>query len=415
MYVWLVKLGEPLPIDGPVRLHRYGILAEELANRDHDVLYWTSTFNHQLKRQRNYQDEKIIINDNYQIDLIFAKEYRKNLSIDRILHHRKVAKSFKKKIYSEKKPDIILVSFPIANMAKVVIPYAKENNIPVIIDIRDLWPDVFLKMIPGILRWIFRILLLPMFIMNKHIFRNATALIAVSSEYLKWGLKYAGRGSTQLDKIFYIGYQQDVILKKKIEEAKCDLENRGIDKKKIICCFIGTFGLTYDLGTIIKAAKILEKNGDDRYQFVFCGDGEKSEEWKKLSNGLSNVLFLGWVNNATIKVLIHSVDIGLVCYTKTATQSLPNKPFEYLSGGLPILSSLRGDLEFILSKYNCGYTYQAGNPNDFINVLYEITSDPEKRITMSKNAINLYEKEFSAKKIHSSLIKYLEEIKDNKI
>jgi glycosyltransferase involved in cell wall biosynthesis len=408
--VWLIKLGEPLPIDGPVRLHRYGILAERLVKHGHAVIYWTSTFNHQLKKQRYHHTKRITINHKYQIVLFFAKEYKKNLSIDRILHHKNVTRSFKKSIVNEDTPDIIVASFPISNLALAVISYAQANKIPVIIDIRDLWPDVFLKMIPYTLRWFFKILLLPMFISNKRVFKNATALIAVSSEYLNWGLNYAKREKRFFDKVFPIGYQQNTISKTKFKEISLDLEKRRINKNKMICCFIGTFGLTYDLDTIIEAAKILEKKGDERYLFVFCGDGEKSTEWQQQCKGLANVLFLGWINNITITALIKMSDVGLVCYTKNATQSLPNKPFEYFSGGLPILSSLKGELAIIINEYKCGYTYQAGNANDFLRVLNEITIDDEKRKIMARNAFRLYENRFSAKKIYLGLVKYLEDI-----
>ena len=45
--VWLIKLGELLPIDGSQRLHRYGILAEMLVRKGHQFISWMLTFNNQ--------------------------------------------------------------------------------------------------------------------------------------------------------------------------------------------------------------------------------------------------------------------------------------------------------------------------------------------------------------------------------
>ena len=53
MRAWLLTVGEPLPCDGPnERLHRTGLLAEALHSRGHEVLWWSSTFDHARKRFR---------------------------------------------------------------------------------------------------------------------------------------------------------------------------------------------------------------------------------------------------------------------------------------------------------------------------------------------------------------------------
>lgn len=51
MNIWLVTIGEPLPIDeGNYRLLRVGILANLLVKKNHNVIWWTSTFNHIEKK-----------------------------------------------------------------------------------------------------------------------------------------------------------------------------------------------------------------------------------------------------------------------------------------------------------------------------------------------------------------------------
>uniref|UniRef100_UPI00137039E6 glycosyltransferase n=1 Tax=Photobacterium lucens TaxID=2562949 RepID=UPI00137039E6 len=115
----------------------------------------------------------------------------------------------------------------------------------------------------------------------------------VSQGYLNWSCKYSNRNLSDIDKVFPLGY-------KKSESDKNTMVNYdyyhkiGIDKSKIIIWFVGTFGQTYDLLPIISAAKKLEKNSN--IQFVFTGDGEKSSEWKNAAEGLSNVIFTGWVD-----------------------------------------------------------------------------------------------------------------------
>jgi len=51
MHIWLTHVGELLPIYGDVRLFRYGVLSQMLADQSHEVTRWVPTFIHAHKRQ----------------------------------------------------------------------------------------------------------------------------------------------------------------------------------------------------------------------------------------------------------------------------------------------------------------------------------------------------------------------------
>ncbi|MZG57875.1 glycosyltransferase, partial [Photobacterium lucens] len=161
---------------------------------------------------------------------------------------------------------------------------------------------------------------------------------------------------------------------------------------------------------IISAAKKLEKNSN--IQFVFTGDGEKSSEWKNAAEGLSNVIFTGWVDKEGLSFLSSIASIGLMAYRKGAPQGLPNKIFEYLASGIPILSSLETETKDVLSKYEVGLTYDALDYNDCINKLDSLISNTEKLSQMKSNALSVFEKEFSADIVYSNIIKYFESFKE---
>ena len=85
MKVWLIHLGELLPIDGKVRLFRYGILAEMLAERGHSVTRWAPTFIHATKNQRFTHGQTVDVNEKYRIELLYAQGYRRHVSLARSL------------------------------------------------------------------------------------------------------------------------------------------------------------------------------------------------------------------------------------------------------------------------------------------------------------------------------------------
>ena len=50
MLAWLLKIGEPLPLDPETNSGRAAMLGEKLTLRGHQVVWWASSFDHQHKR-----------------------------------------------------------------------------------------------------------------------------------------------------------------------------------------------------------------------------------------------------------------------------------------------------------------------------------------------------------------------------
>src|SRR5512141_468341 len=97
MRIWLITVGEPLPIDGNNdRLLRAGILANNLLGGGHEVLWWTSSFDHVRKRQRCGTDTTKVLGDRYRITMLHANGYSNNTSLARLLNHRGVGEKFQK-------------------------------------------------------------------------------------------------------------------------------------------------------------------------------------------------------------------------------------------------------------------------------------------------------------------------------
>ena len=96
MHIWIVTIGEPIPIGKGKRdrLHRAGYLSHFLAHHGHHVIWWTSTFDHFRKIHLYEQDTQIKQNNHLQIKLIHGCGYKKNISMARIRDHKKIAKKF---------------------------------------------------------------------------------------------------------------------------------------------------------------------------------------------------------------------------------------------------------------------------------------------------------------------------------
>lgn len=414
MRIWLVTIGEPLPIiSEDVRLHRTGMLAEELVSRGHKVVWWTSAFDHSKKQHLFPVDKKIDLSESYCIHLLHSIGYKKNISVRRVLDHVGVARKFKYYSRKDPVPDVVLCSMPTLELSIASTRYGNKYNIPVILDLRDMWPDIFVSRAPSSCRWFLRGLLAFMFHQIRAACREATAITGITPGYVEWGLRYAGRNSTHFDKDFPMGYSEKSPAKEKINNAESFWQERGIsfgNEEFIVCLFSG-ISRHLELETVINAARRLETTGR-RFRFVFCGEGDALEYFKKAAEGCDTVLFPGWVNKPEIWTLMRIAQVGLAPYRSTEdfTISIPNKPIEYMSAGLPVVSSLKGTLQELLSKHKTGVTYENGNVDSLFHVLCDLYDQPEKLEDISKNAYALFKERFVAEKVYSNMCDYLEQI-----
>ena len=410
MNVWIVFAGETLPMDEATRTWRYGMLAETLVARGHHVTRWAPTFNHSHKKQRYHTDYTYQVNENYKIELIYNRGYKRNVGFQRLLSYIQLASSFQRRIKNEKPPDIIISGMPTPWLCSAAIKYGQHKHIPVVIDIRDLWPDIFIDVFPKYLNNIGKLVLDILFAGNKDIFEKASSITAISSKYLEWGLNYANRAKTENDRIFYMGYKQKPLT----DQMNVDLyefwKKLGVSKQHFICCFFGSTNRQFNIDTVIHAAKHFKEIKRNEVLFVICGDGTHLSYYKDVAKECNNIVFPGWVGPEQIQSLMQISEVGLAPYSSGAKMSLPNKPFEYFSGGLPVISSLRGELEQILSENDCGLTYEAGDVRGLVDAILDLKNNSEKREQMGKNARCLFEKEYSSDKIYPVMADYMERL-----
>ena len=114
MLVWILQTGEPLHSDNdnsrPMRVIN---LSNTLVKKGHNVVIWSSSFYHQKKIQRAKSYKKIFINKKLEIRLIPSPGYKKNIGLQRLFDHFKLAYNLKKKLDVEKKlPDVAFVGYP---------------------------------------------------------------------------------------------------------------------------------------------------------------------------------------------------------------------------------------------------------------------------------------------------------------
>ena len=90
-----------------------------------------------------------------------------------------------------------------------------------------------------------------------------------------------------------------------------------------------------------------------------------------------------------------------------APQGLPNKVFEYLAAGLPILSSLDTETKELLECQEVGFTYRASDFKDFQAKLEDLVANPAKLEKLGNQARRSFDKNYSADIVYEEMANYL--------
>lgn len=416
MKVWLVQRAEPTPHDdgGARRLMRTGILGRMLAERGHSVIWWTSTFDHYNRHQRWDSDVRVPVRDGFSIQYIRAPAYGQNLSLARIRTGHRLARRFSHLVRKEQvPPDIILASLPDPALALSAVRLGRESGTPVVLDVRDLWPELLLEQVPRVLRGPARVALAPMARATRLACAGADAITGVTEAFVDWALEKAGRGRREGDRAFALGYMPPTEETDSPDEGDRFWDGLGVTRhpSRLIVAFFGTLGHLFDFAPVLEAARILGARNAD-VQFVICGDGESRPSLEKSARDIPGVVLPGWVSRAHIGTLLQRADVGLAPYvdSRNFADNIGNKVAEYLSGGLSIALSLDiGVLSRLLRQYDCGVSY--GNHGEALaDVLSDLLENPETLARRSANAARVFRDLFDGRVVYGNMISYLEEM-----
>lgn len=412
MRVWLISTGEEVPTDaGNVRLRRMGILANTLVSHGHKVVWWTSTFNHLHKTQRFPKDTTIDFAEGFRLRFLHAPAYYNNISLSRLWNHRVLARKFKRLVGTEAKPDVILCSYPTLEMSNEAVKYGTSTGTPVVLDIRDLWPDIFLDWAPRWARYPARLALYPLFRISRRVCAGAFAICGNAPLFVEWGLCRGGRRRTCYDRDFPFGYVVQELSDADMAATKQFWHAKGVavDPDAMVVCFMGALNHQFDIETVIRAARKLKNSSN--VQFVICGIGVRFEAYREMAADCPNMIFPGWVNAPEIHALMQMSQLGLASYINSSNfqGNITNKPIEYLAGGLPILTSLReGALADLLREHDCGVCYD--DDQQLVDVIRLLQGTPQRLKEMSRNASLLFAEHFVAARVYNDMVEHLEKI-----
>lgn len=410
--IWILQTGEPLHVDsGDARPMRAMNLANALVDAGHRAIVWSSAFSHQDRRQRSLQAESTVISENLEYRLIPSPGYDRSIGLRRLWDHAVLAVNLRRMLREQVElPDACFIGYPPIETASVMARWLKKRRVPTLLDVKDQWPTLFLASVPRPYEALGRIIVSPYYFSARRAMRDATAISAMTESFLEWALLFARRSRTARDVVVPLTSPRNESGEADLIEAREWWAARGIrDDGRARFCFIGSHTRSFDFNPIAAAARSLAENGAP-CELIIAGTGESSAAWQKAAAGLPNVKFPGWVNPAQARILAELCSGYLAPYigSDDFERSVPNKIIDALSLGLPIVTSLRGEVAALITQFGVGMRYGTDSNQTLYDCLAVLIGDRPLQRKMSRNALELYDDRFSYEKVYGDVVAHLE-------
>ena len=144
--VWLIYSTDALP--GESGFKHAENLASFLSDNGYEVIWWNSNFSHTLKKFRSTDLSGSLLKNGVTLKLIPTTGYKHHIGFARILS----LIVFYFRLYwlarKEPRPSVILKSCPDIFGEPFIVALANYFSCPLILDFRDLWPEVFRFALP---------------------------------------------------------------------------------------------------------------------------------------------------------------------------------------------------------------------------------------------------------------------------
>lgn len=267
------------------------------------------------------------------------------------------------------RPDVVVASSPPLFVAVAGGLLSWLRRAPLITDIRDLWPESVVALrLP-----VNPIVVKAGFALARWVYGRSRRLIAVT-EGIRDGLCKQGQPE---EKITTIPNGVDLNLYEGSPAESCLRESHHLTDK-FLCVYVGGMGPVHNVGTLVETAQILRDR--PRLHFLLIGDGgEKPALMKKVKElGLTNVTFLDPVPKQDVPGVLSSADVCVYSLRNDPffKGTFPNKNFDYLASGCPVVLAVEGESRDLVEKAGAGYVVTPESAAEMADAISRVVSLP---------------------------------------
>ena len=273
------------------------------------------------------------------------------------------------------KADVVIATSPQIFCGYAGVWYKRLKRVPLITEIRDIWPESMGAVgakIPGLAYKALELI-------ERAMYKSCKALVTVGE-----------------------GYRQRLI-EKGVDERKISIVMNGTDlevysprgknvellkkyglENKFVVSYIGTVGMACGLEVVLEAAKKVPEN----VAFVIVGDGAHRQRLEEAAKGLENVIFTGRQPKSSMPDWVASSDANLVHLKKTElfTTVMPSKIFESAGCQRPIIMGVDGFAKKLVMGAGAGVDMVPEDAESLAKCVETLANDAALCEQLGKNA-----------------------------
>jgi len=176
-----------------------------------------------------------------------------------------------------------------------------------------------------------------------------------------------------------------------LDELYISANDRKAKKKDV--CYIGLIAKNRGMFEMLKAVE------ETNVRLILCGtfSNDKDREIALSTAGWKNAVPLGQVSRQQVSQIMSSSMAGMVLYhlDPNHINAQPNKMFEYMSAGIPIIASDFPLWKRIVDEFECGLCVDPMNSLEIRKAIQWIVEHPDEAEKMGRNGRRCVEERFN--------------------
>lgn len=274
---------------------------------------------------------------------------------------------------------------------------------PFVFEVRDLWPELPREM--GVITN--PLVLGAMSLLEWASYRSATRCVGLSPGIVD-GIARLG---VPRNNIALIPNGCDLSLFGASQEPPWRPD--GIADGHLLAAFTGTHGIANGLDAVLDAAAELKRRGRDDIKLLLIGQGKLKRELQARAERerLDNVMFHAPVSKTRLSGLMAATDVGMQILANVPAfyyGTSPNKFFDYIASGLPVLNNYPGWLAGMIERERCGFAIPPNDPGAFADALEAAADYRDALRAMGENGRQLAVREFDRRILAHRFVAWLE-------
>lgn len=288
-----------------------------------------------------------------------------------------------------------------AGIPGIVMKWFRKKKF--LFEVRDLWPEL-----PKALGLKNPFLLWGMGLLEKWSYRCADACIGLSPGICE-GIRKRSQAGKRVGMIPN-GCDLDIFS----PSLRGELNLEGIKPTDKVAVFTGAHGIANGLDSLLDVAAVLKRKQRADIVLAFIGDGKVKAhlEQRAQRENLDNCRFYRPIPKKELCRIVASADVGLMVLANVPAfyyGTSPNKFFDYIASGLPVLNNYPGWLADMIQENDLGLVVPPDAPEAFADSLIRLMDDAALRERCGRNARLFAERHFARQQLGDVFVAFLEE------